>query len=196
MVTTALLLDVGFFLLALVLRSVVQWRRTGDPGWRLGGPRTAAGLLAHTSIVLGVVALMAAPWVASESARDAAWTVSGMVGAALGALGLALVVAAQFGLGSSWRIGVDPAERTDLVTDGLYRWIRNPIFTGMLAWAVAIALLVPGPLAFVGAALLVLAVEVQVRAVEEPYLRGAHGERYRRWTARTGRFVPGVGCTA
>ncbi|GAA2724696.1 hypothetical protein [Cellulomonas aerilata] len=40
---------------------------------------------------------------------------------------------------------------------------------------------------------LVVAVQLQVRAVEEPYLAQVHGERYRAWAARTGRFVPGVG---
>ena len=35
--------------------------------------------------------------------------------------------------------------------------------------------------------------EIQTRAVEEPYLRELHGKAYARYAARTGRFVPGVG---
>jgi protein-S-isoprenylcysteine O-methyltransferase Ste14 len=35
--------------------------------------------------------------------------------------------------------------------------------------------------------------QVQVRAVEEPYLSLAHGEAYARYAARVGRFLPGVG---
>lgn len=34
---------------------------------------------------------------------------------------------------------------------------------------------------------------LQVRLVEEPYLLRTHGEVYRDWAARTGRFLPGVG---
>jgi protein-S-isoprenylcysteine O-methyltransferase Ste14 len=36
-------------------------------------------------------------------------------------------------------------------------------------------------------------VQVQVRLVEEPYLLRVHGDAYRAYAARTGRFVPGVG---
>ena len=41
--------------------------------------------------------------------------------------------------------------------------------------------------------LMAAGVEIQVRAVEEPYLDGAHGPSYRQWAARTGRFVPALG---
>ena len=35
--------------------------------------------------------------------------------------------------------------------------------------------------------------EIHVRRVEEPHLLRVHGEPYRAWAGRTGRFVPGVG---
>lgn len=53
-------------------------------------------------------------------------------------------------------------------------------------------------LAWVGAAALVAlvaAVQLQVRVVEEPYLRTVHGAAYETYAARTGRFVPGLGRT-
>ena len=42
-------------------------------------------------------------------------------------------------------------------------------------------------------ALLVTALEIQVRVVEEPYLARTHGDAYRSYAERTGRFVPGLG---
>jgi protein-S-isoprenylcysteine O-methyltransferase Ste14 len=42
-------------------------------------------------------------------------------------------------------------------------------------------------------ALLALALEVQVRLVEEPYLTRVHGQEYRRYAASAGRFLPGFG---
>ena len=33
---------------------------------------------------------------------------------------------------------------------------------------------------------------MQVRFVEEPYLERVHGDDYRRYTERTGRFIPGL----
>ncbi|HLS74191.1 MAG TPA: hypothetical protein VK046_10500 [Actinomycetaceae bacterium] len=37
--------------------------------------------------------------------------------------------------------------------------------------------------------------EIQVRLVEEPYLLRTHGPAYARYTARVGRFLPGLGRT-
>ena len=38
-----------------------------------------------------------------------------------------------------------------------------------------------------------LAIELQVRAVEEPYLEHTHGVTYRTYGSRVGRFLPGLG---
>ncbi|MBA4192676.1 MAG: lactaldehyde reductase [Planctomycetaceae bacterium] len=46
---------------------------------------------------------------------------------------------------------------------------------------------------FAGLVLLVVAIELQVRGVEKPYLRAVHGQQYRDYTAAVGRFVPGIG---
>ncbi len=40
---------------------------------------------------------------------------------------------------------------------------------------------------------LLAALELHVRAVEEPYLTRVHGRAYRDWGRRTGRFLPGIG---
>ena len=37
------------------------------------------------------------------------------------------------------------------------------------------------------------ALQLQVRAVEEPYLRSVHGDAYGTYAAATGRFLPGIG---
>ena len=96
-------------------------------------------------------------------------------------------------MGPSWRIGVDEAERTELVTMGPFAVVRNPIFAAMLPAVLGVALLVPNAVALAGFVALFVALELQVRLVEEPYLLRAHGDRYAEYAARTGRFVPGVG---
>jgi protein-S-isoprenylcysteine O-methyltransferase Ste14 len=122
---------------------------------------------------------------------------------AVAAAGLVLMVAgsvvtvwAQFAMGRSWRIGVDTSERTELVTRGPFRSVRNPIYTAMLVTVTGIALAIPKVLAGILLALTVCALEIQVRAVEEPHLRATHRQEYAAYLARTGRFVPGVGRAA
>ena len=52
-----------------------------------------------------------------------------IAGIVLYAIGLAGCVGAQLAMGASWRIGVDESERTDLVTDGPFAIVRNPIYS-------------------------------------------------------------------
>ena len=97
-------------------------------------------------------------------------------------------------MGTSWRIGVDARERTELVTTGLFGYVRNPIFAAMMLTGAGIVVLyatIPAVLAY---ACLLVALELQVRVVEEPYLLAMHGQAYRDYATRAGRFCPGVGC--
>jgi protein-S-isoprenylcysteine O-methyltransferase Ste14 len=108
------------------------------------------------------------------------------------AAGCWVTLLAQSAMGSSWRIGVDPTERTELITAGPFGWARNPIFTGMVTAAIGLALLAPTLLTVAAVAMLVAAVEIQVRSVEEPYLRGAI-PGWQSYANHVGRFVPGLG---
>ena len=122
---------------------------------------------------------------------DAPWMpVTGLV---LAVAGFLAVLAGQSGMGSSWRIGVDPDERTDLVTGGAFALARNPIFTAMVLAQVGMALLVPTAVSVLAVVALVAAVQIQVRVIEEPHLRRLHGPAYEAYGARVGRFVPGLG---
>jgi protein-S-isoprenylcysteine O-methyltransferase Ste14 len=113
-------------------------------------------------------------------------------GLVLAGAGIGLTFWAQLAMGASWRIGVDPAERTALVTSGPFAVVRNPIFSTMALTAVGLTLMAPTAIGLIALAVLVGALEIQVRGVEEPYLRGVHGEAFAAYAARTGRFVPRI----
>ena len=151
----------------------------------------AGGITVATVMSLAAVVLSTLDVVAPIGFLDRP-VVSGL-GVGVSVAGIALVLRAQADMGASWRIGVDPAERTELVTGGLFRWSRNPIFLGMLVFWAGIALLVPNAVAILAVVLATAAIEVQVRVVEEPYLVKTHGAEYERYAAATGRLVPGVG---
>lgn len=180
-----------FLSLAFGLRSFLQWRKTGETGFV--GVRRGAGLLERGAGGLMVLALglaPIAPWVGTPLVSAPA--VQGF-GACLAAVGILLTLLAQVQMGRSWRIGVDDDERTELITGGVFALVRNPIFSAMLLASIGLALTAPTPLALALPGLLLLALELQVRLVEEPYLVRTHGGRYLAWAARTGRFLPGVG---
>ena len=67
------------------------------------------------------------------------------------------------------------AERTELVTTGVFAVGRNPIFTAMVVTQTGLLLVVPTVVSLAALSCLVLAVQLQVRVLEEPYLRRVHG---------------------
>lgn len=198
MIAAALIDYVAFALLAIVWRGWRQYRRTGDHGFRgLSGRAGSMAWFGGILVTLGALAAQAA-LVAGLTRSVSSFPLTlprpiRFAGLPLMLLGTVLTLAAQIEMGSSWRVGVDPAEATELVTTGLFRWVRNPIFAAMLTVVAGVLLTVPGIIAAFALAASLAGIEIQVRTVEEPYLLRVHGERYRSYARRVGRFVPGLG---
>jgi protein-S-isoprenylcysteine O-methyltransferase Ste14 len=186
-------------LLAFGARMALQVHWTGSTGFKgLGGTAGTAqrigGLLFAASIALCV----AGPALQLAGALDTLPVLDGKLasafGVALAVAGIALTLVAQIGMGDAWRVGVDPEERTELVTGGPFSHVRNPIYTAMAPSFAGIALLAPNPVTIAGAVLLAVALTVHTRVVEEPYLLAVHGDSYAVYAAQVGRFLPGIGC--
>lgn len=198
MATVALISYVLYLALAFGLRTWLQLRRTGSSGFegisgRPGSAEWLAGVLFGLALALGVAApLLAIAGVVEPLEAVDSGTVHA-TGVAFFGLGLVGTLLAQAAMGSSWRIGVDEQARTELVTGGPFAVVRNPIFAAMLPASVGLALMVPSAVAFIGLVALLVALELQVRVVEEPYLLRVHGAEYASYAGRVGRFVPGCG---
>lgn len=190
LVTTVLGMALTFGVRAVLLR-----RRTGSWGFngisgRPGSPEWLGGVLFVVALLVLVLGL-AAPLV-GVLAVDELPTAQVLLGAVVVGLGLVGVWLSQSAMGDSWRVGVDHGARTALVTHGPFALVRNPIFTGIVLVSAGLVLLVPNVLTVLAVVALVVAVQLQVRVGEEPYLtRTVPG--YADYAARTGRFVPGVG---
>jgi protein-S-isoprenylcysteine O-methyltransferase Ste14 len=196
MVVAAVVVSAVWFLSAVVGRMALQVLRTGDSGLRVeAGTFLSAAWWAHVALTSSTVALVAAPALVLADVLGAVdvpaaveWT-----GAVLAGGGVVATFGAQLVMGDSWRIGVSPGERTVLVTGGVFGLVRNPIFSAMVATALGVTLMVPTALGAAGLVVLVAALELQVRGVEEPHLRALHGSTYLAYTTQVGRFVPGLG---
>ncbi|HWC68015.1 MAG TPA: isoprenylcysteine carboxylmethyltransferase family protein [Acidimicrobiales bacterium] len=195
MAVTALILYALWFALAFGLRTVMALRSTGDSGFRgiSGRPLSlewSAGVLFAVALLVGVAAPSADLAGLPPLVDSSSLAVAGLV---IALVGIGGTLAAQLSMGDSWRIGVDHHERTELVTRGAFGLARNPIYTAMTITAVGLAAMVPNVIAVGGMIALIVALELQVRGVEEPYLRRVHGAAYDRYAAQVGRFLPGVG---
>jgi protein-S-isoprenylcysteine O-methyltransferase Ste14 len=196
--TVAIWMLIAFGVLTFGVRVGIQLRRTGSTG--LIGLREGAGaadwlsgLLFLGGMAMGVSSVLMAvgDHLGTVDALDAmGFHAAGIVLAAAGGSG---VFAAQLGMGESWRVGVSDDQRTDLVTGGWFTICRNPIYSAMVVGWTGFGLMVPTWLGFAAVIAVAAALEIQVRAVEEPYLRRTHGDAYRDYASLVGRFVPGIG---
>jgi protein-S-isoprenylcysteine O-methyltransferase Ste14 len=201
MAVAALALYAVFVGLTVGVRVAIQVRRTGSTGFnrlrgRLGSVEWVAGVL----FVVGVFLAPAGPILDLLGVLEPIGALDTrtvqVFGLILAGAGTVLVFLAQLAMGDSWRIGVEPEERTELVTGGIFGVVRNPIFATTIPMAIGFVLMVPNAVALIDLGIVALSIELLVRAVEEPYLQRTHGDAYRDYASRVGRFLPGVGLIA
>lgn len=157
--------------------------------------RKADGNTLMTIIRLGGLVLWLSPFVYLINPAWMAWSKIGLPEAVRWAgVGLGILCAAGiYWLFSSIGTGITPVSATrkehKLVTNGIYRWVRHPLYTigsslflafGMMADNWFIILL--GVLAFI-----VMAIRTPK---EEANLIQKFGDEYREYMKRTGRFLP------
>src|ERR1700731_2642681 len=95
-------------------------------------------------------------------------------------------------LGRNWSVSLDVRKGHQLITDGIYRKIRHPMYSAFWLWAIAQALLLPNWAAgFAGLAGFGVLYFGRV-AREERMMLETFGDRYRAYMARTGRVFPSV----
>ncbi len=183
------------------VRPLLQLRRHGTSGvllFRSGRPAQTARdvlLVALLALLIGQAAVAAMGrralglLVAEEGAAHGALQIAGAI---LLIGGIALLAAAQLNMGASWRIGIKEGDAPGLVTGGLYRLCRHPIYLGLLTALAGYTALLPTPLSLGLLAAAYAGARVQA-ASEEAYLERTYGEAFRTYAHRVGRFLPGVG---
>lgn len=188
------LMMIIFLFFLIVGRVAVQFILTGNSGVRSGTRlRTRKEMLISFLMfgVVGVQTLLA--WLFLVSRLDAQvelGEIATWLGLALCISGVLFSSYAQYVMGTEWRIGVDPDEKTKLVKTGIYKTIRNPIYTGAIVHGSGLILLAPHVLFLITGLVGYLAVRAYVEVIEEPYLIRLHGDDYRQYMSQTGSFFP------
>lgn len=106
--------------------------------------------------------------------------------------GLWLFYRSHTDLGTNWSITLELRERHRLVTRGVYRRIRHPMYSALILYSVGHALVIPnwvvGPANLIAFAVLLA---FRIRA-EEKMMLDEFGAEYTEYSAQTKRLVPGV----
>ena len=149
------------------------------------GPRGEGWLLLQLLLLLAIAGTaMAFPMLVDGSTEQIARVV-GLVGLVGGfvVFGLGIVT-----LGSSLSPLPKPLASAELVERGIYRWIRHPIYTGLVLAALGGSIYAVAPLALLFTLALAVVLDLKARR-EEIWLR-EHYAGYAAYSERTKKFIP------
>jgi len=112
-------------------------------------------------------------------------------GLAVEAIGLFMAIWARRHLGRNWSGEISIKEDHQLIRSGPYKWLRHPIYTGILVMYVGTALVTGEWLAILGLAMVTFAYWRKIR-LEEANLNTAFGADYDAYRRETWALVPGL----
>jgi protein-S-isoprenylcysteine O-methyltransferase Ste14 len=115
--------------------------------------------------------------------------VAQVVIAVLTVAGLVVAIESRRTLAGNWSRAVAYKEDHELITTGLYRYVRHPIYTGVLLMVLGTALFVGTPSAGIGFLIMVLAIWLKLRA-EEELLTEHFPQEYPAYKNRTKALIP------
>ena len=104
-------------------------------------------------------------------------------------LGLAFSVAARVWLGGNWSGTVTLKLDHELIRSGPYRWVRHPIYTGLLLAVLGSAITLGEWRGVIGVALIAAAFLRRI-AIEERFLTQQFGASYARYSKEIPALVP------
>ncbi len=161
-------------------------------GTSVRGRPTRGAQVVYTLAVDAGFVLMVAPVLRALGPRlyalpmSVAWALVGAVVA-----GLALCWWARRRLGRNWSWNVTLKKDHAIIDSGPYRFVRHPIYTGLIVAGVGTAVLEAKVLSFAGFAVMTAGLWIKAR-LEERFLSHELGDAYRAYARRTGMLLPGL----
>ncbi len=156
----------------------------------------ARGALENALLALAMIAFfLPLVWVATSQPTPANYTLHPAAfwsGALVLVASLWLFARSHDDLGTSWSITLEVREAHQLVTSGVYRTLRHPMYTALLLYSLGFALVLPnwiaGP-AYLVSMLLLIGFRL---GPEERLMHAEFGPAYEDYTRRSKRLIPGV----
>ena len=134
-------------------------------------------------------------WVASPAFRFAEYPLHTgplIAGVMCFVIGLWLFYRSHADLGTNWSITLEVREGHRLITQGVYRGVRHPMYSALALYSVGQALVIPNWVAGLSN-LVAFAVLIALRVgAEERMMAQQFGNEYAAYTARTKRLFPHV----
>lgn len=109
-------------------------------------------------------------------------------GLCVGVIGDMIFLISVLCMKDSWRAGIPDRDKTKLVTDGIYRYSRNPAFLGFDLQYIGILLIYFNLLTFIFTMFAVTMLHLQILQ-EEQYLTATFGDEYQAYRRQVFRYL-------
>jgi len=174
--------------MALVLIWLVAMVRTKRTRQRAG----SADRVLYGFLVVAAFIAIFADWRILQALNRSLWPRNPALqafGVAITALGLAFAVWARFYLGGNWSSAVSIKVGHELIRSGPYRWVRHPIYSGLLLAMLGTGLVRGEWRSVVAFVLLFIGFWVKMR-IEDEFMAKTFGEQYQNYALATGALFP------
>ena len=118
------------------------------------------------------------------------WDISAVqwIGLTLCAVGIVIFIAALISFGTAWRVGIDDKNSNRLVTTGMFKYSRNPIFLFMNMYFFGVFLVYPTLFFLLFSIGFSVGIHIQILN-EERFLQSKFGTEYTEYRKRTRRYI-------
>jgi protein-S-isoprenylcysteine O-methyltransferase Ste14 len=185
------LVSFAAMLASSLLRGLSVWRTSGVNPFPFARARGQQRLIGSCfGLCFGIIGA-ATVGIALGQGVDRSRELGGAVCALAGAV---VLILAQHQMGTAWRVGVRDGDAPHVVTTGLYRHSRNPIYLGMVIMAFGTALMAATWWAWAALIGFIVACHFTILG-EEAHLTSTLGEDYARFRERVPRWFGFAGGT-
>ena len=144
-------------------------------------------ILSPIWVVALILFFVSPPWMAWSALPFPMWLRWAGIGLAM--VCLPFLAWVQNTLGNHWSVHLKLRADHKLVTDGLYKWIRHPMYVVLFLFIVSVGLVSASLLIAILNMLLIIVFYNRVNK-EEEMMTQRFGDEYRAYKQRTGRFLP------
>lgn len=189
------IISLGIFYMLLFGRTIILYKK-GVKVWVIGtSGKKVSGIIFEIMLVPALVfwtvlVIITAlgidlPVIISHYVIDVLWLK--YAGIILCFIGLIIFLAALISFGKAWRIGIDEKNSNELVSAGIFKYSRNPIFLFMDLYFTGIMLIYPNIVFIIIAVCTIAGIHLQILR-EEQFLLNKFGEKYIEYKKQTKRY--------
>jgi len=155
-------------------------------------PFTRRVLLYWLPLVIAVLLMGPGDWFGRTWLREQFIEHSNLVGAigiSISSIGFVVACWSRYQLGKNWSLSVQEKRDHELIQTGMYRWVRHPIYTGLLLMFVGSSFIVGDYRAIISVAIVFTSFWFKLRK-EEVVLSRAFGTQYAEYKRNTKALIP------